>query len=88
MNNRQILRYALDVFYSKIKRFEKEIRIINGAIYQMDNNLVAEGRYRSYTYIGLIKTNKELTEELKELKKEYNQLVYDIKEKNIYISYR
>lgn len=88
MNNRQILRYALDGIYNQIKRLEKEVRIINGAIYQIDNNLVVKGRYRGYTYISSTKTKKELTEGLKELKKEYNELVYDIKQKNIYIVYR
>lgn len=88
MNNRQILRYALDGIYNQIKRLEKEVRIINGAIYQIDNNLVVKGRYRGCTYISLTKTKKELTEGLKELKKEYNELVYDIKQKNIYIVYR
>ena len=87
MTNRKILDYAIKGMYNDIKRLEKELRIVNGTLYRINCNKVTEGKYEGYTSIKLQGIRNELKQDIKELKKEYNQLVFDVDRKNLQVIY-
>ncbi len=87
MTNRKILDYAIKGMHNDIYYKEKELRKINGAIYALKNNKEVKGRYTNYTLSKLQQLRNEFKQDIKALKKEYNQLVFDVDRKNLKVVY-
>lgn len=84
---KKLLDYMIDGMYGHINRLEKELRIINGALYRIQRDEVVQGRYKNYTTIRLRQLKKELIMDIKEFKRQYNQLVYDVNKKHLKVLY-
>ena len=84
MINRKILDYAIKGLYNEIRYKEKELKRINGAIYTLKNNRLVKG---NYTLSKLQQLRNEFRQDIKALKKEYNQLVFDVDRKNLKVVY-
>lgn len=87
MTNRKILDYAIKGLYNEIRYKEKELKRINGAIYTLKNNRLVKGKYSKYTLSKLQQLRNEFKQDINVLKKEYNQLVFDVDRKNLKVVY-
>ena len=88
MTNRKILDYVIKGLYNEIHYKEKELKRINGAIYTLKNNRLVKGKYSKYTLSKLQQLRNEFKQDIKALKKEYNQLVFDVDRKKFKSSLR
>lgn len=84
MINRKILDYAIKGLYNEIRYKEKELKRINGAIYTLNNKRQVQLKY---TLSKLQQLRNEFRQDIKALKKEYNQLVFDVDRKNLKVVY-
>ena len=87
MTSKNILYYAIKGLHQEIRYKEKEIKRINGAIYALKNDIVLKGKYINYTLSKLQQLRNEFKQDIKALKKEYNQLVFDVDRKNLKVVY-
>ena len=87
MTNRKILDYAIKGMHNDIYYKEKELKRINGAIYVLKNNRLVKGKYSKYTLSKLQQLRNEFKQDIKVLKKEYNQLVFDVDRKYLKVVY-